>query len=92
MTFTRQPPQEARRDGLFAGLSAALAGAILGNKLFRFNRNTTIVCGGVTGVLSGYQFYQGFLASNLARLRAEQAKRQQSESVFGEDLSANKFQ
>ncbi len=28
----------------------------------------------VTGILSGYQFTQGFLATNMARLEAEQAK------------------
>jgi len=64
----------ALRDGTFAGLSAALAGAIIGSKLFRFNRNMTIICGALTGVLSGYQFTQAFRKSNIARLNEEQAR------------------
>ncbi|CAL1696817.1 unnamed protein product [Somion occarium] len=63
--------REAQKDGLFAGLSAGLVGAIVGSKLFRFNRNTTIVCGAVTGVLAGYQFSRAFLSSKLAVLEAE---------------------
>ncbi|KAH9947353.1 hypothetical protein B0H21DRAFT_807509 [Amylocystis lapponica] len=66
--------KQAKRDGLFAGVSSALASVILGSKLFRLNRNATLVCGAVTGVLAGYQFTQAFLSSNLARLRAEQAQ------------------
>ncbi|KAH9850618.1 hypothetical protein C2E23DRAFT_734717, partial [Lenzites betulinus] len=66
--------QEARRDGVFAGLSSALASAIIGSKLFRLNRNATIMCGVVTGVVSGYQFTQGFLAANVARVEQEQAR------------------
>lgn len=77
--------KEARKDGIFAGLSAGLTGAILGSKVFRFNRNTTIICGIVTGVLSGYQFTQGFHASNLALLRAEHAKQRSSENNFTPD-------
>ncbi|KAI0078528.1 hypothetical protein K474DRAFT_1660339 [Panus rudis PR-1116 ss-1] len=65
--------REAQKDGVFAGLSAGLVGAIVGSRFFRFNRNTTIVCGIVTGVLSGYQFTRGFLSSKLARLEAERA-------------------
>lgn len=65
--------REAQKDGVFAGLSAGLAGAIIGSRLFRFNRNTTMVCGVVTGVLAGYQFTQGFLSAKLARWEAEQA-------------------
>ncbi|KAI0825284.1 hypothetical protein BC628DRAFT_1320631, partial [Trametes gibbosa] len=66
--------QEARRDGVFAGLSSALVSAIIGSKLFRLNRNATILCGVVTGVVSGYQFTQGFLAANVARVEQEQAR------------------
>ncbi|KAH9836643.1 uncharacterized protein C8Q71DRAFT_51545 [Rhodofomes roseus] len=71
--------QEARKDGIFAGFSAGLVGAILGSKVFRLNRNTTIVCGVLTGALSGWQFTQGFRTSKLASLRAELALRKQSE-------------
>ncbi|KAH9891163.1 hypothetical protein C8Q70DRAFT_908281, partial [Cubamyces menziesii] len=66
--------QDARRDGVFAGLSSGLVSAIIGSKLFRLNRNATILCGLVTGIVSGYQFTQGFLAANLARLEQEKAK------------------
>ncbi|KAI0697155.1 hypothetical protein BC835DRAFT_1270868, partial [Cytidiella melzeri] len=64
--------QDAQKDGIFAGLSSGLVGAIIGSKLYRLNRNSTLICGIATGVLAGYQFTQVFLASNLARLRAEQ--------------------
>ncbi|KAI0327294.1 hypothetical protein GY45DRAFT_1327773 [Cubamyces sp. BRFM 1775] len=66
--------RDARRDGVFAGLSSGLVSAIIGSKLFRLNRNATILCGLVTGIVSGYQFTQGFLAANLARLEQEKAK------------------
>ncbi|OCH94173.1 hypothetical protein OBBRIDRAFT_789521 [Obba rivulosa] len=80
--------KDARKEGIFAGLSAGLVSAILGSKLFRFNRNTTIICGVVTGVLSGYQFTQAFYASNIARLRAEQRQlemQQQSQELAPSD-------
>ncbi|KAI0367467.1 hypothetical protein BV20DRAFT_950090 [Pilatotrama ljubarskyi] len=66
--------REAQRDGIFAGLSSGLVSAILGSKLFRLNRNATILCGIVTGIVSGYQFTQGFLAANIARLEQEKAR------------------
>ncbi|KAI0762519.1 hypothetical protein C8Q74DRAFT_1206354 [Fomes fomentarius] len=66
--------RQAQRDGMFAGLSSGLVSAILGSKLFRLDRKATILCGLVTGIVSGYQFTQGFLATNMARLEAEQAK------------------
>ncbi|KAI0638917.1 hypothetical protein C8Q77DRAFT_1213647 [Trametes polyzona] len=65
---------DARRDGIFAGLSSGLVSAILGSRLFRLNRNATILCAAVTGVVSGYQFTQGFLAANIARLEQEKAR------------------
>ncbi|EPS99650.1 hypothetical protein FOMPIDRAFT_1147292, partial [Fomitopsis schrenkii] len=82
--------KEARKDGIFAGLSAGLVGAILGSKFFKFNRNTTIICGILTGALSGWQFTQAFTASNLARLRVELALRQQSE--LGLNITPTSFQ
>lgn len=66
--------KDAKKDGIFAGLSSGLVGAIIGSRLYRLDRNKTILCGIATGVLAGYQFTQIFLASNLARLRAEQAQ------------------
>ncbi|KAM5534382.1 hypothetical protein V8D89_011975 [Ganoderma adspersum] len=69
-----QATRQARRDGTFAGLSSGLVSAILGSKVFRLNRNATILCGVATGIISGYQFTQGFLATNIARLDAEKAR------------------
>ncbi|KIP07326.1 hypothetical protein PHLGIDRAFT_19192 [Phlebiopsis gigantea 11061_1 CR5-6] len=66
--------RDAQKDGIFAGLSAGLVGAIIGQRLYRFDRNRAILAGVVTGILAGYQFTQVFLASNLARLRQEQAQ------------------
>lgn len=66
--------REAKQDGIFAGLSAGLVGALIGQRFYKFNRNKTILCGVVTGALVGYQFTQIFLTSNLARLRVEQAQ------------------
>ncbi|KAI0757465.1 hypothetical protein C8Q80DRAFT_1216093 [Daedaleopsis nitida] len=69
-----QATRQAQRDGIFAGLSSALVSAIVGSKFFRLNRNATILCGVATGIVSGYQFTQGFLATNIARLHAEKAR------------------
>ncbi|KAI0005348.1 hypothetical protein BJV74DRAFT_880623 [Russula compacta] len=74
----------ARRDGIFAGLTAGLLGAIIGGRL-GLSRTNTWIAGSVTGILSGYQFTQGFTAANMSRLRAEvaaarEAKRQTAAS------------
>ncbi|KAI0318006.1 hypothetical protein OF83DRAFT_73145 [Amylostereum chailletii] len=60
----------ARRDGIFAGTTAGLLGAILATRM-GLNRNRTLLAAVATGVLAGYNFTQGFLASNLSQLRAE---------------------
>lgn len=65
---------EARKEGVFAGLSSGLASAIIGSRLMRFNRNTTIFCGVLTGILSGYLFSKAFTDTALAQLRTEQAR------------------
>jgi len=64
--------RNARRDGTFAGLTAGLLGAIIGSRL-GLCRNKTFIAGTITGILSGYQFTQGFTAANMSRLRAEVA-------------------
>lgn len=61
---------DALRDGLFAGFTSGLTGALLGSRFMGFTRNKTIFCGVVTGILSGYLFHQAFLSSNMARLKA----------------------
>ncbi|KAI0286645.1 hypothetical protein BGY98DRAFT_929790 [Russula aff. rugulosa BPL654] len=63
---------KARRDGAFAGLTAGLLGAIIGSRL-GLSRTNTFIAGTISGILSGYQFTQGFAAANMSRLRAEVA-------------------
>ncbi|KAI9566961.1 hypothetical protein HD554DRAFT_2024572 [Boletus coccyginus] len=63
-------PQEARRDGTFAGLTSGLTGALVGSRLMGFNRNKAIFCGVLTGLLSGYFFTQAFEASNTSRINS----------------------
>lgn len=65
---------EARKEGVFAGLTSGLASAVIGSRLMRFSRNTTIFCGVLTGLLSGYLFTQAFTDTATAQLRAEQTR------------------
>ncbi|KAF9481251.1 hypothetical protein BDN70DRAFT_876570 [Pholiota conissans] len=65
---------EARKEGVFAGLTSGLASAVIGGRLFGFKRNTTLFCGVLTGVLSGYLFTQAFRDTAIAQLHAEQAR------------------
>jgi len=44
----------------------------------RLNRINTVFAGTLTGILSGYQFTQGFAAANMSRLRAEVAAAQEA--------------
>ncbi|KZT09060.1 uncharacterized protein LAESUDRAFT_675645 [Laetiporus sulphureus 93-53] len=110
--------KDARRDGVFAGFTAALISGeylsvdgtyattsnghgglsfharyapavVIGTKLFRFNRNTTIACGALTGVLSGWQFTQGFTLSNIALARAKQQARREAESGDAESVPSS---
>ncbi|KXN85141.1 hypothetical protein AN958_11631 [Leucoagaricus sp. SymC.cos] len=74
--------KEARKEGIFAGLTGGLASgkhasdfAVLGARLYHFNRNKTIICGILGGVLSGYLFTQAFTSTAIAQLRAEEARR-----------------
>ncbi|GJE98004.1 hypothetical protein PsYK624_142260 [Phanerochaete sordida] len=73
--------REAKHDGIFAGLSSGLLGALIGQRFYKFDRNKTILCGVVTGILVGYQFTQIFTSSNLARLRVEQARLAKAETA-----------
>ncbi|KAG1746971.1 hypothetical protein EDB19DRAFT_336643 [Suillus lakei] len=43
--------QEARRDGIFAGLTSGLAGALVGSKFMGFGRNKTIISGACESTL-----------------------------------------
>ncbi|PFH47185.1 hypothetical protein AMATHDRAFT_152753, partial [Amanita thiersii Skay4041] len=48
--------------------------AIIGSRFMRFNRNTTVFCGVLTGILSGYFFTQAFTDTAIAQLRVEEAR------------------
>ncbi|KAG2753454.1 hypothetical protein P692DRAFT_201705663, partial [Suillus brevipes Sb2] len=66
--------QEARRDGIFAGLTSGLAGGkfpLVSSRFMGFGRNKTIISATLTGLLSGYFFTQAFLSSNMAQLRSK---------------------
>ncbi|KAF8179158.1 hypothetical protein BJ912DRAFT_983219 [Pholiota molesta] len=65
---------EARKEGVFAGLTSGLASAVIGSRLFGFKRNTTLFCGVLTGLLSGYLFTQAFQESAIAQVAAEEAR------------------
>ncbi|KAF8480819.1 hypothetical protein DFH94DRAFT_430094 [Russula ochroleuca] len=67
----------ARRDGTFAGLTAGLLGAIIGSRL-GLSRINVFIAGTVSGIMSGYQFTQGFAAANMSRLRVEVAAAQEA--------------
>ncbi|KAF9444139.1 hypothetical protein P691DRAFT_678133 [Macrolepiota fuliginosa MF-IS2] len=64
--------KEARKEGLFAGLTGGLASGK--HIIYGLNRNKTIFCGILSGVLSGYLFTQAFTSTAVAQLRAEQAR------------------
>ncbi|KAI0045732.1 hypothetical protein FA95DRAFT_1560859 [Auriscalpium vulgare] len=79
-TSTELPPDavkratsSARRDGVFAGLTAGLLAAIIGGRLMGLSRRKAWGAGIVAGAGSGYQFTQGFTAANVSRLRADVA-------------------
>ncbi|KAF8060778.1 hypothetical protein FPV67DRAFT_306452 [Lyophyllum atratum] len=74
--------QEAKKEGLFAGLSSGLASAVLGQRLMGFNKNKTILCGTLTAALAGYLFTQAFTETHLAQLH-EEARRVSRQSNTG---------
>lgn len=61
--------KEAKKEGVFAGLTSGLASAVLGQRLLGFNTNKTVLCGTLTAVLAGYLFTQAFTETHLAQLR-----------------------
>ncbi|KAF9527893.1 hypothetical protein CPB83DRAFT_369685 [Crepidotus variabilis] len=62
---------EARKEGVFAGLTSGLASAIIGSRLFGFKRNISVFCGVLAGGLSGYLFTQAFRDTAIAKLQSE---------------------
>ncbi|KAF8168526.1 hypothetical protein B0H34DRAFT_63062 [Crassisporium funariophilum] len=80
-TATALPPDavervtlEARKEGLFAGLTSGLASAVIGSRLFGFKRNMTLFCGVLSGALAGYMFTQAFRDTAMIQLRTEEAR------------------
>ncbi|KAH6905905.1 hypothetical protein BKA70DRAFT_1291459 [Coprinopsis sp. MPI-PUGE-AT-0042] len=65
---------EANKEGVFAGLTGGLTSAVIGSRLLRFNRNTSVICGIFSGVLSGYYFAEAFRTTAIAQLRAEDVR------------------
>ncbi|KAF7294176.1 hypothetical protein HMN09_01146000 [Mycena chlorophos] len=70
----QQAVEGARRDAIYAGLSAALVSAVIGSKFMRFNRTQMILSGVGSGVLSGYYFNKAFLGANLSQLERERER------------------
>lgn len=65
---------EAKKEGIFAGLTSGLASAIIGARLMGFNRNKTLLCGVLSGVLAGYYFTQALTSTAIAQLQAEESR------------------
>ncbi|KAF8233013.1 hypothetical protein L208DRAFT_1269368 [Tricholoma matsutake] len=70
---------EAKKEGIFAGLTSGLASGehwfpIIGARLMGFNRNKTLLCGILSGVLAGYYFTQALTSTAIAQLQAEESR------------------
>ncbi|PBK64139.1 hypothetical protein ARMSODRAFT_962282 [Armillaria solidipes] len=71
---------EGRKEGLFAGLTSALASGLIGAKFMGLNRNKTVVTIVLSGALSGYYFTEAFTQTALKQLQVEWEKRQKEPS------------
>ncbi|KAK0207834.1 hypothetical protein DFS33DRAFT_380641 [Desarmillaria ectypa] len=71
---------EGRKEGLFAGLTSALASGLIGAKLMGLNRSKTVVTIVLSGALSGYYFTEAFTQTALKQLQVEWEKRQKEPS------------
>ncbi|KAJ7272942.1 hypothetical protein C8J57DRAFT_1316072 [Mycena rebaudengoi] len=69
-----QALKSARRDAIFAGMSAALVSAVIGSKFMGFGRTKMIASGLGSGILSGYFFNQAFVTANMAELVKEKER------------------
>ncbi|ESK93497.1 hypothetical protein Moror_1689 [Moniliophthora roreri MCA 2997] len=65
---------EARKEGLFAGLTSALASAHIGSKFMGLRRYPTIACGVITGLAAGYLFTEAFKETHIRLLKQEATK------------------
>ncbi|KAJ3763353.1 hypothetical protein EV361DRAFT_950795 [Lentinula raphanica] len=64
--------KEAKKEGIFAGLTSALASTLIGSKALGLKRYPALACGAITAVLSGYYFTEAFTAAHLAKLERDQ--------------------
>ncbi|KAJ4477670.1 hypothetical protein C8J55DRAFT_515240 [Lentinula edodes] len=64
--------KEAKKEGIFAGLTSALASTLVGSKALGLKRYPALACGAITAVLSGYYFTEAFTAAHLAKLERDQ--------------------
>ncbi|KAJ7023876.1 hypothetical protein C8F04DRAFT_1132866 [Mycena alexandri] len=70
-----QAIQSAKRDAIFAGMSAALVSAVIGSRFMGFGRTQMILSGIGSGVLSGYYFKPGaFVGANLLEIEKEKER------------------
>ncbi|KAJ7113387.1 hypothetical protein C8R44DRAFT_796445 [Mycena epipterygia] len=69
-----QAIQGARRDAIFAGISAGLASAVIGSRFMGFGRIQMIMSGVGSGVLAGYYFNQAFVAANMQEIENEKER------------------
>ncbi|CEL58342.1 hypothetical protein RSOLAG1IB_03088 [Rhizoctonia solani AG-1 IB] len=79
--------REAQKDGTFAGVTAGLLGALIGSRVFGFNRNMSVFAGLLTGVGSGYYFSRAFLSSRLAHLERQRLLAEQRSQGAGPIMS-----
>ncbi|KAF8202728.1 hypothetical protein K438DRAFT_1820678 [Mycena galopus ATCC 62051] len=64
----------ARRDAIFAGMSAALVSAVIGSRFMGFGRTQMMLSALGSGVLSGYYFNQAFVAANMMEVQKEKER------------------
>ncbi|KAJ7676504.1 hypothetical protein DFH06DRAFT_1168349 [Mycena polygramma] len=69
-----QAVESARRDAIFAGMSAALVSAVIGSRFMGFGRTQMILSAVGSGALSGYYFNQAFVAANMLEIEKEKER------------------
>jgi len=83
---------EARKEGIFAGLTSGLVSAIIGSRLFGFKKNVSFFCGALSGVLAGYFFTKAFKDTALAQLRVEEARLRLTEQSDNPEILPDSMQ
>ncbi|KAJ7608508.1 hypothetical protein DFH06DRAFT_192032 [Mycena polygramma] len=69
-----QAIQGAKRDAIFAGMSAGLVSAVIGSRFMGFGRAQMILSAVGSGALAGYYFNQAFVTANMAELTKEKER------------------